>query len=87
MLYLITRTSYDVLYFDTYQELADTPPIAGAFLKEGFGPCPICSEIGTHRWVLDIPDLHDFVEEHGAIVLSKGERDLFEVEVYDTYRE
>jgi len=47
----------------------------------------------TVLWVLDIPDLTTFVKVHGRIVLSPpdterhGPNALFEVEIYNTYRE
>ena len=43
----------------------------------------------TEEWMCDIPDLHDFVEEYGKIILMKPENKegIWEVEIYDGYRE
>ena len=40
-------------------------------------------------WSCDIPDLHNFVEKYGKIILSKpdNKEGLWKVEIYDDYRE
>ena len=40
-------------------------------------------------WVCDIPDLHAFVERYGRIILEKpnNREGLWEIEIYDDYRE
>ena len=43
----------------------------------------------TLAWVCEIPDLHMFVEKYGKIILFKpsNKEGLWEVEIYDDYRE
>ena len=43
----------------------------------------------TEEWLCDIPDLHAFVEKYGKIVLMQPENKegIWEVEIYDDYRE
>lgn len=43
----------------------------------------------TEEWLCDIPDLHAFVEKYGKIILMKPENKegIWEVEIYDGYRE
>jgi len=43
----------------------------------------------TKAWMCDIPDLHKFVEKYGKIILFKpsNKEGLWEVEIYDDYRE
>lgn len=46
--------------------------------------------IPDKAWVMNIDDLHDFVRQHGSIVLEENDENdasTFSVEIYDGYRE
>ncbi len=46
----------------------------------------ICRDFFRPAWFVEVPDLVEFVREHGTIVLSL-DGDFPEIEIYDNYRE
>lgn len=48
----------------------------------------ICRDMGEYdEWFVDVADILLFVKEHGSCILSLGEKDVPEIEIYDDYRE
>ena len=71
MRYQVCRTSLN--------PFSDDPPCAGAE-KDPRG------ENDERTWWMEIPDLHAFVDEHGSVILRRGQGCCV-VEIYDDFRE
>lgn len=48
----------------------------------------ICRDLGwLRRWVVQVNDVMDFVDNHGCCVVSRDSEGFATIEIYDDYRE
>jgi|GEM_PF-1836602 len=59
--------------------LGDSPPCEGAYKATFIG--------GGSAWMIEIPNLLEFVEEYGRCVIHKKDRGYTRIQIYDDWIE